>query len=49
VLGWAGLGWGAAIKRQQKTMVVDEITRLEKEHFHLKAISQGTQEACKKI
>jgi hypothetical protein len=38
----AGMGWGAAqqfwskaTKRQQKTIVVDEITRLEKERFHL--------------
>ncbi|RXN10684.1 hypothetical protein ROHU_028636 [Labeo rohita] len=48
----AGLGWGApqqlwskATKRQQKTMVVDEITRLEQEYFHVKAISQGSQGA----
>ncbi|KAL0968221.1 hypothetical protein UPYG_G00263980 [Umbra pygmaea] len=48
----AGLGWGAAqqpwskaTRRQQKTMVVDEITRLEQERFHVKAISQGTQGA----
>lgn len=48
----AGLGWGVpqqlwskATKRQQKTMVVDEVTRLEQEHFHRKAISQGSQGA----
>jgi len=47
----AGLGscellqqlWLEATKRQQKTMVVDEVTRLEQERFHVKAISQGSQ------
>jgi len=47
----AGLGscellqqlWLEATKRQQKTMVVDEVTRLEQECFHVKAISQGSQ------
>lgn len=44
----SGLGWGApqqfwskTTTKQQKTMVVDEVTRLERERFHIKAISQG--------
>lgn len=48
----AGLGWGEpqefwskASKRQQKTMVVEEVTRLDQERLHIKAISQGNQRA----
>lgn len=50
--GRAGLGWAAqrqfwskATKRERKTMVVDEVTRVEQERFHIKAISQGSQGA----
>lgn len=50
--GHTGLGWEApqqfwskATKRQQKAMVVDEVTRLEQEHFHIKVVSQGCQGA----
>lgn len=41
--GRTGLGWEApqqfwskATKKQQKSMVVDEVTRLEQERFHIK-------------
>lgn len=50
--GRAGLGFGApqqfwskATKKERKTMVVDEIARLEQEHFQVKAVSQGSQGA----
>ncbi|CAJ1066598.1 hypothetical protein ROHU_018794 [Xyrichtys novacula] len=48
----AGLGWAAprqfwskATRRERKTMVVDKVTRVEQERFHIKAISQGSQGA----
>uniref|UniRef100_A0A3B4XDA6 Reverse transcriptase domain-containing protein n=1 Tax=Seriola lalandi dorsalis TaxID=1841481 RepID=A0A3B4XDA6_SERLL len=50
--GRSGLGWTAprqfwskATKRQRNTMVVDEVTRVEQERFHIKAITQGSQAA----
>lgn len=46
--GCAGLAprrfWSRASKKLQKT-VVDEVTRVEQERFHIKAISQGSQGA----
>lgn len=46
-LGWGALQkfWSKATKRQQKTMVVEEVTRVEQESFHIMAVSQGSQGA----
>lgn len=46
-LGWCAPQkfWSKATKRQQKTMVVEEVTRVEQERFHIKAVSQGSQGA----
>ncbi|CAJ1069764.1 E3 SUMO-protein ligase ZBED1-like [Xyrichtys novacula] len=37
--------WSKATRREQKTMVVDKVTRVEQQQFHIKAISQGRQGA----
>lgn len=44
-LGWDTLQqfWSKATKKQHKTMVVNEVTRVGQERFHIKAISQGSQ------
>ena len=39
------MGKDEATKRQRKTMVVDEVTRVEQERFQINTISQGSHEA----
>lgn len=48
----AGLGWGEpvqfwskATREQRKTMVVEEVSRVEQDRYHIKAVSQGKQGA----
>lgn len=48
----AGFGWGEpvqfwskATREQRKTMVVEEVSRVEQDRYHIKAVSQGKQGA----
>jgi len=37
--------WSKATKEQRKKIVVEEVTRMELEHYYIKAIHQGQQGA----
>lgn len=46
-LGWGGPSqfWSTATKEQRKTMVVEEVARVDQERYLIKAVSQGKKGA----
>lgn len=39
------MSWSKASKTQRKSMLVEEVARVEQERFHIKAVSLGQQGA----